>query len=290
MNIIEIYKQYPTHDDCIAHLEKVRWPGGPRCPYCGSDKASALPKEHRYHCYNCHTSYSVTVNTIFHDTKLDLQKWFLAISLVLNAKKGISSRQLARDIEVNKNTAWYMGMRIRRAMIEHGELLKGIVEADETYVGGKPRKGNGPKNSEHHKRGRGTDKIPVVGVIERNGKVKARVAKDLKSKSLARFIREKVQIEGATVMTDEFSGYCRLKYFVKHETVNHQVAYVCGNIHTNNMESFWAILKRGIIGQYHKVSARHLGKYVDEFCYRFNHRKDVDVFALTLSRAVGVTT
>ncbi len=288
MNIFEIYKQYPTHDDCITHLEGVRWPGGPRCPYCGSDKASALPKEHRYHCYNCNTSYSVTVNTIFHDTKLDLQKWFLAISLVLNAKKGISSRQLARDIEVNKNTAWYMGMRIRKAMIEHGELLKGIVEADETYVGGKPRKGNdrGPSGS---KRGRGTAKIPVVGVIERSGRVKAKVAKDLKSKSLARFIREKVQIEGATVMTDEFSGYCRLKYFVKHETVNHQVAYVCGNIHTNNMESFWAILKRGIVGQYHKVSARYLPKYVDEFCYRFNHRNDEDVFGLTLSRAVGAT-
>lgn len=287
MNIIEIYKQYPTHNDCITHLEKVRWPGGARCPYCGSDKASALPKEHRYHCYNCYTSYSVTVNTIFHDTKLDLQKWFLAISLILNAKKGISSRQLARDIEVNKNTAWYMGMRIRKAMIEHGELLKGIVEADETYVGGKPRK-NFDGSSKGGKRGRGTDKIPVVGVIERKGRVRAKVAKDLKSKSLARFIREKVEIKGATVMTDEFSGYCRLKYFVKHETINHQEAYVCGNIHTNNIESFWAILKRGMIGQYHKVSARHLGKYVDEFCYRYNHRKDPNVFALTLSRAVGV--
>jgi transposase-like protein len=180
-----------------------------------------------------------------------------------------------------------MAMRIRRAMIEQRELLQGIVEADECYVGGKPRKGN-DKEPSGSKRGRGTTKVPVIGVVERGGNVRAKVAKDLKSKTLARFIREKVQIEGATVMTDEFSGYCRLKFFVNHETINHQAAYVCGNIHTNNIESFWAILKRGIIGQYHKVSARYLGKYVDEFSYRFNHRRNPDVFGLTISRAVGV--
>ena len=289
MNIITIYKQFPTDSDCIAHLEKVRWPGGARCPYCGSEKATRMPKENRYHCFNCKTSYSVTVNTIFHDTKLDLQKWFLAISLILNAKKGISSRQLARDLQVNKNTAWYMAMRIRKAMVEHGELLKGIVEVDECYIGGKPRKGNdkGPSGS---KLGRGTDKIPVVGAVERGGKVTAKVARNLKAKPLSSFVKGKIQVAGTTVMTDEFSGYCRLKYFVNHETINHQEAYVCGNIHTKGIESFWAILKRGMIGQFHKVSARHLGKYVDEFCYRYNHRKNLEVFALTLSRTVGAGT
>lgn len=288
MNIIQVYKQFPTDSSCIAHLEKVRWPGGPRCPYCGSDNATRMPKEHRYHCNTCKTSYSVTVGTIFHNTKLDLQKWFLAISLVLNAKKGISSRQLSRDVEVNKDTAWYMGMRIRKAMLEQPTLLKGVVETDETYVGGKPRKSNDPGEGGTHKRGRGTDKVPVIGVVERGGKVKAKVAKDLKSKSLSSFIRDKVEIGDATVMTDEFSGYCRLKYFVKHETINHQHAYVCGNIHTNTIESFWAILKRGIIGQYHKVSARYLGKYIDEFCFRYNERNNPEVFELTLCRAVGV--
>lgn len=287
MNIIKIYEQFPTDSDCLNHLEKVRWPGGPRCPYCQSDRVTPIPAEHRHHCNSCNTSFSVTVGTIFHNTKLDLQKWFLAISLILNAKKGISSRQLARDIEVNKNTAWYMGMRVRRAMVEQGELLRGIVEADETYVGGKPRKGSdkGPSGS---KRGRGTSKVPVIGIVERGGNVTAKVAKDLKAKTLSSFIRGKVQIEGTTVMTDEFSGYCRLRYFVNHETINHQEAYVCGNIHTNSIESFWAILKRGIIGQYHKVSARHLGKYVDEFCYRYNHRKNTEVFNHTIGKAVGV--
>ena len=288
MDIVTIYEQFPTDSSCIAYLEEIRWPGGPECPYCHSlTKISARTAGHRYHCNNCNASFSVTVGTIFHDTKLDLQKWFLAISLILNAKKGISSRQLMRDIKVNKNTAWYMAMRIRRAMKEQPELLQGFVEADETYVGGKPRKGNGPKDGEPHKRGRGTDKIPVIGVVERGGKVKAKVAKNLKAKTLSSFIRDKVEIKNATVITDEFSGYCKLKYFVNHETINHQVAYVCGNIHTNSIESFWAILKRGIIGQFHKVSAHYLNKYVDEFCYRYNHRKNPAVFELTLARAVA---
>lgn len=285
MNIFQVYEQFPTEDDCLNHLEQVRWPNGPTCPYCNSQNATPLPKEHRHHCNSCNTSYSVTVGTIFYKTKIDLQKWFVAISLILNAKKGISSRQLARDLAVNKNTAWYIQMRVRKAMMEQRELLQGLVEVDETYVGGKPRKGSGSRN----KRGRGTRKIPVVGAIERNGNVKAKVAKNLTAKSLSSFIREKVDIDNATVITDEFSGYSSLKWFVKHETINHKVAYVCGNIHTNSIESFWAILKRGIIGQYHKVSAKHLGKYIDEFCYRFNNRKNPAVFELTLCRAVGVT-
>src|SRR5208283_1298323 len=169
MDIVTIYEQFPTDSSCIAHLEEIRWPGGPVCPYCHSSaKISARTAGHRYHCNNCNASFSVTVGTIFHDTKLDLQKWFLAISLILNAKKGISSRQLMRDIKVNKNTAWYMAMRIRRAMKEQSELLQGFVEADETYVGGKPRK-DFDGSSKGGKRGRGTSKIPVIGVVERGG-------------------------------------------------------------------------------------------------------------------------
>lgn len=137
MNIIEIYEKFPTQIDCINHLEKVRWSEKPFCPYCKSTKATKFKTENRYHCNTCNTSFSVTVGTIFHNTKLDLQKWFLAISLILNAIKGISARQLSRDIKVNKNTAWYMIMRIRRAFTEYGDLLKGIVEIDETYIVGK---------------------------------------------------------------------------------------------------------------------------------------------------------
>jgi transposase-like protein len=279
MNIIQVYKQFPTHADCLNHLENVRWKGKPTCPYCKSASSTPLPKEQRHHCNTCNTSYSVTVNTIFHKTKVDLQKWFLAISLVLNAKKGISARQLGRDLEVNKDTAWYMGMRIRRAMREDYELLNGIVEMDETYVGGKGHGG---------KRGRGTSKTPVVGMVERGGKIKAKPVKKVDAKTLSSLVREKVDTQQATIMTDEFKGYLRLSSFVNHQTVNHQEWYVNGDIHTNTIEGFWSLLKRGIIGQYHKVSVSHLHQYIDEFCYRYNNRETPDLFGETINRALEV--
>ena len=165
MNIIQVFQQFPTQEDYIAHLEEARWHGEPTCPYCGS--VNTVPNQHRHRCYDCLTSFSVTVGTIFHHTHMPLQKWFLAISLILNAKKGISSLQLSRDIEVNKNTAWRIAMQIRKAMTQADQrnLLTGVIEMDETYVGGKPRKGtkgDGPNGT--HKRGRGTKKPPVLSV------------------------------------------------------------------------------------------------------------------------------
>ncbi|MBI4810917.1 MAG: IS1595 family transposase [Ignavibacteriales bacterium] len=291
MNIVQVYKQFPSQNDCIAHLEKVRWHNKPVCPYCKSTKVSSYKQENRHHCNNCNTSFSVTVGTIFHKTKVDLQKWFVAISQVLNAKKGISARQLARDIEVNKDTAWYMAMRIRRAMNEYGDLLEGIIEVDETYIGGKPRKGtinNPDKTGKQNKRGRGTKKIPVVGLAQRGGRVHAKVIKGLNHKSLSRIIKGHIKPETSKVFTDEFKGYCKVAGFVEHKTVDHQKEYVNGEVHTNTVESFWALLKRGIVGQYHKISADHLPKYIHEFCYRHNHRKNDFVFDLTISRALGV--
>jgi transposase-like protein len=287
-NIVSIYKRFPSEASCLAHIEQVRWKGRPTCPYCTSTQVTKAKDDWRHHCNACNTSFSVTVNTIFHHTHLDLQKWFLAISLMLNAKKGISARQLARDIEVNKNTAWYLNMRIRRAMLDSAEreLLTGICEMDETYIGGKPRPGGPPL-----RRGRGTKKQPVVGIIERGGRVRAQVVKKnegLTAKRLSTLVRQNVDIAKATIYTDEFNGYLRLSGFVKHGVVNHKVWYVDGDKHTNSMESFWALLKRGIVGQYHKVSLRHLPQYINEFCYRFNHRKSVDVFDVTICRALGV--
>lgn len=286
MNIISVYKRFPTQEDCIEYLEKVKWDGTPKCPYCNSGNSTPMPKEHRHHCNNCNTSYSVTVGTIFHKTHLDFQKWFFAIAIILNAKKGISARQLARDIDVNRNTAWYMGMRIRKAMFEDRDLLQGIVEMDETFIGGKPRKGDGKV----HKRGRGTKKVPVVGMVARDGNIKAVMVYKggLTSKRLSSLVRENIDTKNSTIITDEFKGYCGLAKFSKHEVVNHQVWYVDGYKHTNSIESFWALLKRGIIGQYHKVSIKHLPKYINEFCYRHNHRKDDDLFGLTIQRALGV--
>jgi hypothetical protein len=250
-----------------------------------------MPSENRHHCNGCNTTFSVTVETIFHHTHLPLQKWFLALSLVLNAKKGISSRQLARDLEVNKNTAWYMGMRIRNAMFEQGELLRGIVEMDETYIGPrKPRKGNTHGGDKPLKRGRGTSKAPVVGIVERGGRIVAMPVNKAKlnGKGLAKMVRQHVDCGDAVLVTDEYSGYFRIRTFMPHQTINHQVCYANGDIHTNTIEGFWGLLKRGIMGQYHKVSLRHLHQYVTEFCYRYNHRHNTSVFEHTLARAVGV--
>lgn len=291
MNIKQVYEIFPTQADCIAHLEKVRWNGKPVCPYCKSTNTSAAPKESRHHCNTCNTTFSVTVQTIFHKTKVDLQRWFVCISLVLNAKKGIAARQLARDLDVNKDTAWYMAMRIRRAMLQDAGLFKGIVEMDEKYVGGKPRKGtisNPDVTGTHNKRGRGTKKIPVVGMIERGGNVKAKVMVKITADKLARMVRENVDPETVRVFTDEFGAYCKLAGFVKHESVNHKIEYVRGDVHTNTMEGFWALLQRGVTGQYHQVSLRYLPKYVDEFCYRHNNRANSAAFDLTISRALGV--
>ncbi len=291
MNIVKVYEQFPANNDCIAHIEKVRWGNTPKCPYCKSGNSTPMPKEKRYHCNNCNTSYKVTVGTIFHHTHLPLQKWFLAITLIINAKKGIAARQLGRDLNVNKDTAWRMAMKIRQAMAQHKQrrLLTGIVEADETYIGGKPRKGNNTKDGSN-KRGRGTKKTPVVGMVERNGAVKAEVFKNkpLNSKNLKSLVRQNVDINNATLFTDEYKGYLGIKHMMPHKTVDHTIWYVNGEIHTNTIESFWALLKRGIIGQYHKVSLRYLPKYIDEFSYRWNHRKDdaANVFSLTLKRAV----
>ena len=291
MNIIQVFNRFKTQQDCIAYLEKVRWNDEPTCPYCGSKNDTPLPKEQRHHCNNCNTSYSVTVGTIFHRTHLPLQKWFLALSLILNAKKGIAARQLARDLEVHRNTAWRISMKIREAMTQRvqRDLLTGVVEMDETFIG--PRKPRRQHKDDKFVGGSGSTKQPVVGMVERDGNVVAKMVgkRDLKSRKLNWMIRDNVDTKNSILFTDQYKGYCNVAKFMQHRTVNHSVWYVAPDgTHTNNIESFWALLKRGITGQYHQVSRKHLPKYIDEFCYRHNNRKSADLFGLTLQRGLGV--
>ena len=282
MNLIQIFKKFPSQEACIAHLEEKRWNNNPVCPYCNAKQSSKMSGRH--HCNRCNTSFSVTVNTIFHHTHLPLQKWFLAISLILNAKKGISSRQLARDIEVTKDTAWRMQMQIRKAMVEMPSLMTGICEMDETYIGGK---GRGRKSGEKLKRGRGTNKTPVVGIVSRDNKrVNAKVLHKLSFADLKKVAKDNIDLENAVLMTDDFTGYIPFKNLVKHETINHSAKeYARGNIHTNTIEGFWATLKRGIVGQYHYLSDKYLNKYIVEFCFKYNNRNNENMFDLVLNNS-----
>ena len=293
MNIIQIFKQFPTQKSCIKHLEKLRWGEIPVCVYCGSTNTNPLNQEGRFrhYCNGCCKAFNVTVGTIFHGTHVPLQKWFLLISLMQNAKKGLSACQAARDIEMNRPTVWSMMHRIRRAMNNDNSLLSGIIEMDETYVGGKPRKDNKKdddnENSTGSPRGRGTKKTAVVGMVERGGNVKAKsvTKNELNFMDFLKMIRKNINVAESLLVTDEYKAYKRMNKVIPHYSVNHSREYVKGDIHTNTIESFWAILKRGIMGQFHWVSKKHLNSYIDEFFYRYNAR-EIDnsiVFTMTLS-------
>jgi len=294
MNIIQIFKKFPTQKSCIKHLEKLRWGKTPVCVYCGSTNTNPLNQEGRFrhYCNGCCKAFSVTVGTIFHGTHVPLQKWFLLITLMQNAKKGLSSCQAARDIEMNRPTVWSMMHRIRKAMGSDNSLLSGIIEMDETYVGGKPRKDNKKDDDDENNmggpRGRGTKKTAVVGMLERGGNVKAKsVAKnELKFIDFLKMIRKNINVAESLLVTDEYKAYNKMNKVIPHYSVNHSKEYVKGDIHTNTIESFWAILKRGIMGQFHWVSKKHLNSYIDEFCYRYNAREidSSSVFTMTISR------
>ncbi len=295
MNVLDLFQSFQTDDQAIEHLEKVRWHGEPTCPYCGSTKtgthASGDRKATRWQCRDCSRAFAVTVGTIFHGTHIPLRKWFLVIALMLNAKKSASACQIARDIGVRRPTVWSMMHRIRMAMASdpmQADLLHGIVEADETYVGGKPRKGNKRDDDTPNKRGRGTKKAAVIGAVERGGRVVARVAEagELSARGLAKFISRHVDAAGSLVITDEYSGYNRLALQMRHSTVNHKVRYADGLTHTNTIESFWSLVKRAWYGQHHWYSRKYMNLYIAEACYKYNHRKSGDDFGGMLATAV----
>jgi transposase-like protein len=197
---------------------------------------------------------------------------------MLNAKKGLSACQAARDIELRRPTVWSMMHRIRNGMKDNSALLSGIVEMDETYVGGKPRKENRKDDDDNtpSSRGRGTKKTPVVGMVEREGEVRTQVASkyELKAKDLHKIIRSNIDVKNALLVTDEYTGYNRMNDILPHEMVNHSKEYARGDIHTNTIESFWAILKRGITGQFHWVSKKYLQNYLYEFEFKYNNRSN----------------
>jgi transposase-like protein len=284
MDLLKIFRDFETQDQAIRYLEAVRWAGHPVCPYCKSTKAyrHGNPGTRlRWQCNSCCSAFSVTVGTIFHGTHIPLKNWLLLLALMLNAKKSASAYQIARDLGMRRPTVWSMMHRVRVAMDQDQKqagLLCGILEADETYVGSKPRKANRRSDDVPSKRGRGTSKAVVVGVVERLGRVVAEpiMPSDLNSKGLHSFLKRYVDPKDARLMTDEYPGYRRISQDlgIEHQTVNHQIEYVNGAAHTNTIEGFWSGVKRAWYGQHHHYSPKYLWLYISEACYKYNRRKD----------------
>lgn len=288
MNLLTIFSRFPDQEACIEHLERVRWADAPYCPLCGSTSVARKADSQRvgrWNCHGCKASFNVLSGTIFEKTKLPLQKWFLAIGLIVNAKKSMSSGQLARDLDMNQKSAWYMQQRIRAAMLTNeGELLSGIVEADETYVGGKRRRRNNRDDDNGHGgvTGRGTKKVPVAGAMERGGRVIARVVDNVSRLTLEKFIRSHVDEQGTLLMTDEWSGYGRLHTTMNHAVIRHRSCYVEGLLHTNSIEGFWSLVKRAWYGSHHHYTRRFMPLFIAESCWKYNQRRNADPFSTFL--------
>ncbi|PYT62998.1 MAG: IS1595 family transposase, partial [Acidobacteria bacterium] len=275
MKLIDVHKQFRTDEDCLDYIEKMRWPNGELgCVHCGEvgrvskitrEKKGKNKRERIYQCLACEKQFSATSGTIFNDSHLPLTKWFLAIAMICEAKKGMSACQLQRHLGVNYRTAWYLAHRIREAMQEGG-LLTGVVEADETYLTPKkPRKGRPYVKK---------DKRDVVlGMIERGGRLRLVPVADAKIGIVEPMLEKHVSPD-ATLQTDEHPTYAIIgqRKFAAHRTINHQRSYAIGDLHTNTIENAFSLLKRGIYGTFHKVSIKHLGRYCNGFSYRFNRR------------------
>jgi transposase-like protein len=287
-------------DRCIAYLASSRWPDGVAvCPTCGRRDVSYVPKRRVWQCKSRHPKcqFSVKVGTIFEDSPIRLDKWLMAMWMVANCKNGVSSYEIHRALGVTQKTAWFMLHRIRLSMMEESGQLSGTVEMDETFIGGKvknmhkSKKPKGPGIT--GKPVSGTAKTIVVGMLERNGRVKAEVVRERSSTTL-RAVANKHIVPGTALVTDEWGGYKGLSKEFLHVFVNHAVEYVNGQIYTQGIENFWSLLKRGLGGTYISVEPFHLFRYIDEQAFRYNNRatadnplNDSDRFALVVSQIVG---
>jgi len=272
---------FSDFDTCKDFLVALRWPEGVvKCPRCGSDKVIWIEKARTWKCYgkHDHAKFSLKTGTIMEDSPIGLDKWLAALWLVVNCKNGISSCEMARDMGITQKTAWFLNHSIRMALHDGSiEKASGHVEADETFIGGKARN----MHIAQRKRritGTGTkDKTAVMGILERGGKVRTSVVSDRKKKTLQAEVHKHVEA-GSALYTDFLLSYEGLEGKYAHKVVDHAVEYVNGNVHTNGLENYWALLKRTISGTYVSVEPFHLFRYLDEQSYRYNNRKDMDDF------------
>jgi transposase-like protein len=289
MTLTELNRRFSTEDQCREYFVKVRWPNGVECPRCASSKVHRLARPWTWQCKQCSKNgyrFSPLVGTIFENTNYPLRIWFQVIYLMCQSKKGISALQIQRTIGSGSyRTAWYMCHRIRCAMQnDEFKKLTGVVEVDETYVGGKEKNKHASKKL---RSGRGTvGKTAVIGAISRKGSVVAKMIENTDDRTLSGFVRETVGDNVSLVATDEHASYNAINDEYHHETVAHRRGeYVRGEVHTATIDSFWSLLKRGIMGSFHNVSKAYLPLYLNEFTFRTNNRKSTDIFAQVLAGA-----
>jgi transposase-like protein len=287
MTIIELCTTFSSDDTCRELLERLRWPNGPVCPRCQNPNPARLANSSKLvYCKDCDYQFTVTANTIFHDSHLPLIKWLTATYLLCEARKGMSANQVKRSLGISYKTAWYLCHRIRAAMASAEKtMLYGTIEMDETFVGGRQRSRSGRAGRIPYSE---SNKIPVIGIKQRGGELRFFKAEDCKAGTLAKYIKENVSEDVDVIMTDEWQPY---PYALdkagqsrsKHKTVKHKDGvYVDGDITTNGIESAFSLLKRGIVGSWHKVSAKHLPAYLEEMTFRFNRRNSKTLFLETL--------
>jgi len=286
LSVIELFKMFPDNASARKWMEELRWPTGERhCPVCGSFNTKVVPNEKPmpYHCGDCRKYFSVKSGTVMQSSKIGLQKWVIAIYLMSTSLKGVSSMKLHRDLGVTQKTAWFMAQKIRQGWLEgqdDNDKLDGIVEVDETYIGGKSKNMSA---KERKARKQYKNKFTVVGILERDGKVRAA---HIEKNEAPAMVHDNVDTD-AIVMTDAAVVYKSLGATYNHQSVNHSIGeYVRGQAHTNGIESFWAAFKRGYHGTYHHMSKKHLTRYVTEFAGRHNVR-DYDTITQMVLLASG---
>jgi transposase-like protein/IS1 family transposase len=291
MTVSQLEDLFPNEDACKAYLAKQRWPEGVSCPRCGSDRAYELKSmAFKWECPACAEGhayrFSVTVGTIFENTNMPLKTWFRVIHMMLTSKKGVSALQIHRVIGTGSyRTAWYMCHRIRAGLQDREfRQLVGIVEVDETFVGGlaknrhKDKRGGGGGTG-----GMGSGKTPIAGAVSRKGNVVARVIENVQASTLTDFVHEAVSHRVSLLCTDQWVGYRKLGKEYPHAVIDHAAGeYVIGAVHTNTIEGFWSILKRGVVGSFHKVSRKYMPLYVAEFQFRYNNRTNPDIFGTAI--------
>lgn len=272
-NLIQMMAAFPDEQSAIDHFTAIRWKRGAFCPLCGSTKVYHFSDKRTHKCGDCRKRFSIKVGTIFEDSKIGLRQWFMAIWLITSHKKGIASTQLAKDIGVTQKTAWFMTHRLRHAAQtkSFNRPLDGEVEADETFIGGKEKNKHAWQRTGGKQGGAG--KVAVLGMLERDGDLRAEVTPNLSARNVQSVIRENVA-PGSALMTDEHGAFVGLSDTYYHHRVNHSAGEYVRDycLHTNGIESVWALFKRQIVGTHHYLSPKHLSRYLGEMTWRFNHR------------------